>query len=54
MWYEKGIPMKKGYRDEIRNEWRECCIKAVSDPYGVSLWRSIRQEWETFFQKPLV
>lgn len=24
------------------------CTEVVSGPYGVSLWKSIRWEWETF------
>ena len=30
------------------NEWGGWCTKGVSEPYGVSLWRSIGQGWPTF------
>ena len=45
---EEGVFMEKGYRDEYGNEWGEQRTKAISSPYSASLWRSIRQEWETF------
>ena len=30
------------------NDWGGWCTKGVSTPYGVSLWRTIRQGWPAF------
>ena len=30
------------------NDWGGWCTKEVSNPYGVSLWRTIRQGWLVF------
>ena len=39
---------RRGIESKYGNNWGGWCTKKVSIPYGISLWRTIRQGWPVF------
>ena len=50
IWESDKPPLEDGHRGEIWEYWAGWCTKGVLEPYGVSLWKFIRQGCPIFSQ----